>query len=829
MQALRLALLCLLVIAWGVSCRKEDKATINKAAWSSRDPFNIPLKRRQSEENEGNKVLNPSFERGRFFNDRLNTFELIGWTEVGNATDWTDIRKDEFHSNEAINGNHAIRITRKRVDEVVNEGSGMLSDFIKVIPGNYRLSYSVRLKNLSPYKERLGTRLGDAVNVRIYYYNKNKIRIGGSTKHPLSGKRFDNEFKALPFSGYWNIDSLGWMHARGISHKFPVSDGDLPDDTRYVRLYFGLKGSGTMWVDNVYFGYTRRNFTLLERMQKYSKRSFTPYERVIPQPKKIRPGREFSVFGSPDAPSSPVIVIPDDASQVIRKAASLLQDHLGAMKDESQPAPPDDVPILANLHPDEARSASVIFSLGSTTLNERYYDSLPYKALKDHPQAYFIHAPQGEGNVICMDGSRPIGVYYGVTTLIQLLDHREGAYFHANILDYPDTKRRGVYSRYGPQGPEGLDFLTRHRFNRIHLPMAEPGRDTLRRHIRQMGEASLEGELFGAGLSVRFNRSQERPQESLSSGGINEQDLHEVVRFAQNNDFTRVVLRMDQIPAGEDPDDYVLNAKSEASYAHYRNLLDIHSQLIREIAQYTNDEVEIGYMPIWHNTQSILKSHGRGELFLKELFRKVPSGVELLWSGAVSYPLIVDRSELHYIRKRIGKEPVFFSLDIHPYSRAEFLKAYPGKARMSSLFRHFILELPDSLLTGQGKGFYTDLDPGNALDRIRLQTLAASMWNASEFDSDLTLIKVLVSLYGQPTAMELIRLNEAYFGLYEMYGKIRSKETKAKYVRSAENFKKQVDTLMDSLKRELKDKAIWTDLTDYQRQAQKRFESIMAR
>jgi len=42
---------------------------------------------------------------------------------------------------------------------------------------------------------------------------------------------------------------------RGISHKYPFFEGDLPENTRYVRLSFGLKGAGTMWIDDGSFGF----------------------------------------------------------------------------------------------------------------------------------------------------------------------------------------------------------------------------------------------------------------------------------------------------------------------------------------------------------------------------------------------------------------------------------------------------------------------------------------------------------------------------------------------------------------------------------------------
>ena len=131
-------------------CAREDKPTINKAVWSSRDPFNIPYKKRINEYMEGNKVLNPSFERGSIFNETLNTYEITGWKEVGEEIQWVNINRPEFDSSEAKTGNHAIKISRSRVSEVEKNGVGIMSDYIKVFPGNYLLNYSIRLKNICP-------------------------------------------------------------------------------------------------------------------------------------------------------------------------------------------------------------------------------------------------------------------------------------------------------------------------------------------------------------------------------------------------------------------------------------------------------------------------------------------------------------------------------------------------------------------------------------------------------------------------------------------------------------------------------------------------------
>ncbi|MFO7759807.1 MAG: hypothetical protein R6V26_15265, partial [Roseovarius sp.] len=47
-----------------------------------------------------------------------------------------------------------------------------------------------------------------------------------------------------------------------------------------------------------------------------------------------------------------------------------------------------------------------------------------------------------------------------------------------------------------------------------------------------------------------------------------------------------------------------------------------------------------------------------------------------------------------------------------------------------------------------------------------------------EISADLSLLKILISKYGKKTAFDLIDFNEAYFGIYEMYVKITTKETK---------------------------------------------------
>jgi hypothetical protein len=823
MKQPRIAILFLLSVLLATACTREDKATINKAVWTSSDPFNIPYKRRVNEMNAGNLLLNPSFERGRYFNERLNTFELPGWTEIGSATKWVDINRLAFSDDQVSEGGHAIRIERPRVDELEKEGAGMLSDFIKVIAGNYRLEYSIRLEEIHPYKERWGSRLEDAVNIRIRYYDKNKIRIGGATINPVNGRRFDNEFQAMPFALYWQIDSLGWMRVQGVTNKFPYSNGDIPDETRYIRIYFGLKGPGTMWVDDVRFEFTRHNFTLYERLQQWQDRTFSPYDLLIPMPKQVSPAASLSLSGGPEQSGQPLILIDPEAPKVVQKAAEKLKKEMGKMLSASSPDDSHQVPILTQWKSQRLKEASLVFCLGENSLSRRYRSQLPYDSIEDKPEGYFIQSLEEMPNTIFVAGNTPIGNYYGMSTLIQLLDVDEGVYHHAQIIDYPDYKRRGVYC-----SPEldGLDFLVQHRYNRIYPKEGEGTNGASRSTIRSLGRQSLGGKLFTPGLSIDlYPRGSGCNQAFPPSGQATRQVLQKVGQ-SQSDHVKSLVLRMDGVFSHPDSCGQYTEVGSPPN--GYTGLLEEQIKLIRKLADKYDQAMEISCLPVWNTSQCMIRSHGKGEMILGELFKRVPSGVNLLWSGPVAYPLNIDASELAYIEKTTGELPVFYCRDMNPFNQDVFLKAYPGKARMSSFFDHFIVELPSVMARGHQPGLLTRNAPDSMLARLGLMTLSEYLWNASDYDPDLSLLKVLIAKYGSDIAWDLIRLNEAYFGLAEMYGKIRSRETKVKYVRSAEDFKGELDAAMKRLQPALEGTPLFQELTYYKRRSEQYIQHIMS-
>ena len=87
----------------------------------------------------------------------------------------------------------------------------------------------MKLGNIRSYKYRLGVKMHDAVNIRLKYYDKNKIEIEAKEFNPFTKKHIDNTFKSLSFANYWNIDSLDWCEVHGKTASYPYFNGDIPD------------------------------------------------------------------------------------------------------------------------------------------------------------------------------------------------------------------------------------------------------------------------------------------------------------------------------------------------------------------------------------------------------------------------------------------------------------------------------------------------------------------------------------------------------------------------------------------------------------------------
>jgi hypothetical protein len=298
----------------------------------------------------------------------------------------------------------------------------------------------------------------------------------------------------------------------------------------------------------------------------------------------------------------------------------------------------------------------------------------------------------------------------------------------------------------------------------------------------------------------------------------NQSAIKKHIEYSFARDFSSVLLRMDStLNADEMCECDFRFDKWNGNHLHYRSLVDIHTEFINSVSEWTSEDADIKFMPVWYKNDCIRRSHGKGEAYLEEIFRRIPGDVNYLWTGGSEHPIVIDNIEEERIVKITGKEPVLFIKDINPFScedESGLHKRYaPGKLRMSSIFEHFELYLADEFYNSERRAsVITEDSPADFWDIIKLSTLANYLWNAEEFNPDLSLLKVLTSYFGKEKAFALIEFNELYQGIYEMCIKINIQGKKKRFIRSAEEFFVQMNNLLDDLDNLFEDPVIQKEL-----------------
>ncbi|MFP4017823.1 MAG: beta-N-acetylglucosaminidase domain-containing protein [Bacteroidales bacterium] len=777
------------------------------------DPWEIPLRRRENEFLAGNKVHNPSFEQGRFFRDHINTFEIDGWKEIthsGEEVEWVDTEKEKYSQRDVYSGYRAIKINRAEVDETDDKGVGVISDYIKVIPGNYSLEYHIKLKNIHSHKKRFGSRLMDAVNVRIHYYNKNKIEIGSNMVNPADGSKFDNGFKAFQFSGLWGIDSLGWTKTQGISHRLPFLDGDIPKETRYVRLFFGLKGQGTMWIDNVSLKYTKYNFTLAERLNQFVQKDYHPAELIIPKPKHIEPKTAISYFDKEKPESKPAIMLPEKPDALSLEAAKLLRQKLmesiSSVTDKNV-----DIPILEQNTPINLENFSLVFAIGISPGDNQVVPGKEKTTMKNNPQGYFITRLNDTSNIVFLKGNQPKGNFYAVNTINQLLSDSVCQYHHTEIADYPDYSKRAVVTKTDHSTISEFDHVY-DKLKLSHLFLDVEINEENKQLFQKWNEKiALKTPAIKKGIALRPS---DIDLKNEMHGSINKAfDYSEIKQFI-NSTYERGVKEYLILLNDIEEDTYNTNNKFDGQRVNqnnmlYRSLCDIHTELIEQIYNWIPEQTKLYLKPVWNSTDMINQSHGRGEIYLNELFRKIPDKVQFLWSGATKNPGIVDNIEMYHIEKISGKTPVFFCNNINPLFNDELsftLPINPPKLRMHSLFKNFVIQLPDNFFKNSGEGSFfahIDLRELTPIKKIQLSTLADYLWNSENYNPDESLYISLLKTFGKENTINLIEFNQLYMGLYDLYLRNKNQGMKRKNMKTAEEYIQKMNVLTEKFEQKM--------------------------
>ncbi|HRW62762.1 MAG TPA: hypothetical protein P5132_04705 [Bacteroidales bacterium] len=785
-------------------CKKEDQSRL-QANWSANDPIVIPYNIRKNETNLGNLAPNPSFETGKVYYEKSNvkSFDINGWKKVGQNIEWVNINNQLYTPGDVNSGNYAVRIKRDIADETELTGDGIISDYIKVIPGNYSLKMFLKFENICPNQSRLGTKMYDAINIRLLYYDKNKLEISGTQFNAFYQKKIDNSFKAYTLSNYEYIDKMEWGQIYGKSAGFPVFDGDMPDQARYVKIFIGLKGTGTMWIDDIEFRFTHQNFTLLERIKPYFDSSFTVYDQLFPKPKYINEKQPIEIY-NPNA-GFPIILIPENADIKLIKQAEILRDKIAELTSIKEK---EKIQIMSSANGNSSDLAFVV-SLGQSALYKKHAVYLPDSILSKYNGAYYIYQHENIQNTVFINALCNEGFQNAINTFCQLIDSKNGMYYAVNILDYPDFEQRAYFVE---------SFIgTKEQFlNTIELLGSYK---LYTYYLEDYGAQCNNFYPFNTFTDIQEYTS------NYKLGVIYDLNKREgiktdyILKSLQNNQINSALIK------GNYYQSYNGNNPDHLEYFPVNNmhkpLHEEHFELINELNKKTsNHAANIEFMSPWSNLQQINMGHGEAEIYYRYLTSNIPEEINYYWTGDNYCALTIDYARIFRFKEISGKTPVFFDHSLlakeYRFKSEITTNYYAGKIRTLSLFEPYNLDLY--------KGFIKDCENNKILvytgelsefRLIQLLTATDFLWNTKDYVPEKSLWVILNRLYGRDNALQLLIFNDAYYGLKEIGKKIELQGTQNKSIRIANNFEKELNKAYDALRNNLNNKELLNEIEQH--------------
>jgi hypothetical protein len=854
-----------LLFRWAVALAAAPTVSFSAdgsaAAWRSSDPLSIPYEIRMQQLGEGNLAPNPSFERENLASGGK---EPEGWKIVGDQVEWLD-RESGAAGDDVRLGRRAVKVHRKTAGDL-DEAEGVISDFIPVIPGNYDLAYDVRLKNVDGNRRRLGGRLGDAVTVRVFFFDAEKNPLDPAAMNPVSRSLIDTSDKSYSFSNYWSVDEFPWATVRARTYNYPFSEGDLPDRTRYVRLFFGLKGTGTLWLDNVDLRYSKWNFSALERLNPYIDRELSPVERLNPTPKEIQLSREVG-YHEPGAPAStpPLIVLPDEPAPAERAAARLLEKKLNAALARIRPA--GNAPELRaqiverDLNANELQHARLIFSIGKNRLMRRLSPDLPLASISGRDQGYVITPVEtGPCHVVFLVGETAVGNFYAAATAAQLLEEDRCVYHSAAVIDYPDFLGRSyLLKRWETLADldrdlEGLEMMSRHKLNKAyagyegrtkawHQPDAlfKAGLDEAGRWCRENGVMSL-------GIMVNPYSHFEiwQAEDALShqtrytwthADPESQETLQQVFKLGLEAGAGTIMLLADDFVPHEGRKRMNFSLYTPEDRERFVNLQNAQAHVINRLKAWIDRDypgTRFEFCPPWYLNEFIDRSGGRAEIYMKELAALIPPEIAIIWTGPTVRSLSVDMADLRRYRDLIGRWPMFwdntlYARNLETDDYGGYTTYYPGKVRMCSLFEPLDTDRPSGFHElNDGRHMYMNAAAESEVYRIKFATVADYEWNTSAYIPELSLWRALVNAYGPACARQALLFNEAYYGLYEVCMRMERKEGLSEaYGRRDGAWLTRMDQSLSSLRQQLPPgHVLVTELEGYRDRQKQRFDGL---
>ncbi len=863
MKSALLPMLVSLLLFSACAALEKAPAVPEAPTWSSADPGSIPhaIRRRQFE--RGNLVGNPAFEAGRLTGDGPHgPFLLAGWTVVGSHVRWVE---REAAPDTQGGGGRCIRITRQHANET-DAAEGIISDYIPVIPGNYDFTYHIRLQGIVSNQRRLGVRLFDAIAVRVFFFDAEQRPLDPACVNPVGGGLIDNSNKGFSFANYWRIDHFPWGKVRGRTYNYPFSEGDIPDRTRYVRLFFGLKGTGSIWLDDIYFGYSKWNFTALERFEPLFGRPLRLTESLIPTPKQVHAKGRITYY-HPSDPSTrpPVIILPENPTAADRSAASLMQATLDAVFGNVLSGTSGDAPEIRVLDTpcceEEILASKLIISIGNSRLFRTLRPDLGLQAVRGKAQGYVVKTERvGGSHALFLMGETSIGNYYAAATAAQLFENDRFVYHDATVVDYPDFLGRSyVFKNWRNESELRRDLDAVQRMSTYKLNTVYYGYDRAKKTwyrpdaLYRQGLAAT-GRLFAQNgvmhLAVMVNpyshfpmeAAEDRLDEALRNTWTHSdpqslETLKEVYRIGLDAGADTIMyLADDFVPhVGTNRQDYALYTADDKK--RFVNLQNAQAYVINRLKTWLDSEypgTRLEFCPPWYSNEHIDRSDGKAESYLEELAFQIPGDVAVIWTGPTIRSLSIDMADLHRFGSLIGRWPMIwdntlYARNIETRRYGGYVTNYPGKVRLCNLFEPYDTDMPDQFQHyNDGRRRYTNGNAYSEVYKIKYATVADYLWNTAAYQPERSLWKVLCRTYGGPAgARALIRFSDAYYAVYGICLQMEKAGATAERLENGrEALKRLSDGLLEISRTLPQDEPLLKELARFRSKQEKRVEKL---
>lgn len=844
----KLPILCLInVLILGALNVCHGQPAQNKGSWSSMDPLSVPLKIREAWYKKGNLVPNPSFEQVKYHNNDNggHRVTLKGWKIIGDSVQVTNTRKPNYDDSDAYKGNHAVKIVRSQNDKSVsNFSEGVLSNFIKVIPGNYDFHFDIRLKNIIS-DSRIKKRIGKGIDIHLQYYDKNKKRIKYDRYFPYAHKRISNSFKGFAFSNFFYIKNFKWGRVRGESFIYPFSVGDVPDSCRYIKIFLGLEIPGEMWVDNVSYHLSKWNFTPLERLSPFFQKKYDLTDLMIPAPQIVRHRTHLWLKHKNIG-----IYYKGNGSKETKKAISLLQKRFKRVHGNSPGI------YKTNALSSSSGGLKIILAENQSPFSTTFNGA--FQTIKGKKQGYFIRR---KGENIYLGANTSVGLYYAACSLSQLIDYKHHVLDYADITDWPDFKGRTTkFMHYSQNWPlkkhqkelkkqlNEIDFYAFYKINTFYNTYTTFNKQWwqigkfYKQFYKKVGQKIDQyGNILSMAIQLNPTYHFSHHSEVLSKykksrlnlfsygtkGGF--EKVKKALKPALDAGAKMVMFCADDFVPYAGPVRGVYGLFSEADKSKFINLAGAQAYMLNELKAWLDKKygnIRLEFVPPQYSTWPLIDdTRGTAMVYFHNLNKQLDSSVILVWTGPNIRSLSYDMADIHRVLKVYKRKPMVWDNTIYarnatgPYGG--YKHNYPKKAVMLDLFQPLDIQYPKNFPNYVDSRYYNNAGGISELQKISSMTFADFTWNPSDYNADFSLFKALVQYAGKKNAKLLLKFNDAYYRFVSTLAELKmdkrrhsnykcNSHQKSKAKRQIKTLKKAFHALNSlsnkELKKELRDK-----------------------